>query len=348
MDSARTPNASISASPARDSTSTPEGTITRKGLDPAGLGKCLGDRGGIQFSNSMADAGKVGIGYDIWATCTPERDAVTTRIYAPRVGASQCTIRGDPPAKALADPQLRVVRELKDHAMRLEDFSTVRSFLQHRQRVVFGDAYGLATVATLSNPNQLRVVAPESDLNVFKTIPPQQFHACIRRQAHDRGLRVERDYRKMKHIADELHQEGHRTKFYTFMDQHRNIVIATDSYEFPTHDASDSAFLRWLARYGLLERVETYKGPSQAYVIEELGWNLIRPTIYIVRMLPGGNVDNSCARTKIRDKDTHKHFASMRRTSGVGVQLDEKEENRNSSPQSSVASFGAGYTGADI
>lgn len=64
-----------------------------KGLDPAGLGKCLGDRGGIQFSNSMADAGKVGIGYDIWATCTPERDAVTTRIYAPRVGASQCTIR---------------------------------------------------------------------------------------------------------------------------------------------------------------------------------------------------------------------------------------------------------------
>lgn len=30
MDSARTPNASISASPARDSTSTPEGTITSK------------------------------------------------------------------------------------------------------------------------------------------------------------------------------------------------------------------------------------------------------------------------------------------------------------------------------
>lgn len=101
-------------------------------------------------------------------------------------------------------------------------------------------------------------------------------------------------------VGTQLHRFGHRSTIYTFMDNKRNVCLATDSYEFPTHDPHDSYFLQWLDTYGMVERLETYVGPTAPVTVLELGWTLRKPTVYVVRVLPSGNTAHTCARHKER------------------------------------------------
>lgn len=87
---------------------------------------------------------------------------------------------------------------------------------------------------------------------------------------------------------------------YTFLDSKRNVCLATDAYELPTHDPHDSKFLQWLATYGMVSQLETYVAPAAPVTVPELGWTLLKPTIYVVRVLPAGNTAHTTSRYKER------------------------------------------------
>jgi len=101
-------------------------------------------------------------------------------------------------------------------------------------------------------------------------------------------------------VAAQLHRFGHRCTVYTFLDSKRNVCLATDAYELPTHDPHDSKFLQWLATYGMVSQLETYVAPAVPVTVPELGWTLLKPTIYVVRVLPAGNTAHTTSRYKER------------------------------------------------
>jgi hypothetical protein len=96
----------------------------------------------------------------------------------------------------------------------------------------------------------------------------------------------------------QLHRFGHRSTLYTFLDDKRNVCLATDAYEQPTHDPHDSYFLQWLQTYDMVSHLETYVAPTTPVTIPELGWTLRKPTVYVVRVQPAGNTTHTTARYK--------------------------------------------------
>ena len=121
--------------------------------------------------------------------------------------------------------------------------------------------------------------------------------------------------------------------------------VDADTYDFPTHDPKDSAFLRWLERYGLLERLETYKAPSRPIVIPELGWKLIRPTIYVCRVPPSGNITGTCT----RQPNTHAHFETMKGRTTTLKRFETLADDRkgNNASRSSRSRVESSQTGRD-
>mmetsp|Transcript_28620 Transcript_28620/g.62668 ORF Transcript_28620/g.62668 Transcript_28620/m.62668 type:complete len:311 (-) Transcript_28620:13-945(-) len=259
--------------------------------------------------NKLAEVDRRGIGHDLWYAIIPNEHGTATA-QRPMNATSLCTLchLDEPECK----PEPPEVTAEKQHKKTEGDFRTVGQFLDHKSRIVYPGLYNLNTQNTMWSPSKMRTLDPAKDLDVYKMIDPLMLQRYVRRQAYDRGITIEKDQQKRKHIADELLEEGHRFLFYTYMDQRRNMVIATDSYDYPTHDPSDLPFLRWVQRFGLLERLETFAAPSgHPAVVEELSWRLIRPFVYVVRIPPSGNCKATTLRFHDADKDCNRAFGKI-------------------------------------
>jgi hypothetical protein len=69
----------------------------------------------------------------------------------------------------------------KAHKLPLEAFDSVRDFLMHKHHTVYPGIYGLDSKRTMSDPNNLKVLSPEKDLDVYKMIDVLQLQASLER-----------------------------------------------------------------------------------------------------------------------------------------------------------------------
>eukprot|EP00238_Polyblepharides_amylifera_P011015 CAMPEP_0196594860 /NCGR_PEP_ID=MMETSP1081-20130531/79465_1 /TAXON_ID=36882 /ORGANISM="Pyramimonas amylifera, Strain CCMP720" /LENGTH=324 /DNA_ID=CAMNT_0041919235 /DNA_START=94 /DNA_END=1068 /DNA_ORIENTATION=+ len=261
-----------------------------------------------------SQAWRHGIGHDIWAVSLTETNG-TSKIYDPYLGCSACVLRDSAQGQPVVLPNSQILADDMARHMRAQvaDFPTIGAYLDHKKRMVYPGVYELNAQSTLTPLGEIRPIEPEKDLDIYKMIDHLYCHNCIRRQAVDRCMKVEKLVGKQKALVDELWEVGHRCPVYAFLDNKRNVCLATDCFEMPTHDPHDSPFMSWLAKYGLAELMETYSEPTErGVVVPELGWALKRPTIYVVRIPPCGNTKSSCMIWK-QNNDAQRLYGDLRK-----------------------------------
>jgi hypothetical protein len=114
------------------------------------------------------------------------------------------TRRGNPLQKRQPTSTDRATALLHAHSLTHHDFATMQKFLAHKYELVYPNSYAINSWATRSDPSNLQQLDPTRHLRVYKMIDARVFQRAIRRQAYDRGLRVEKDYTKVGHVAEEV------------------------------------------------------------------------------------------------------------------------------------------------
>jgi len=69
---------------------------------------------------------------------------------------------------------------------------------------VYPNSYAANSWPTKSDPGALQELDAIRHLRVYKMIDAKVFQRAIRRQAYDRGFKVERDSTKVGHVAEEV------------------------------------------------------------------------------------------------------------------------------------------------